>query len=176
MTEPKAPEDLLPRGRPTDYDPEFCQRAANLCIAGATDFEVAEDLGVCVRTLYRWKAQFPEFSQALKVGKELSDDRVESSLYHRAVGYSHAAVKIMQYEGVPVIVPYTEHVPPDVGAATLWLINRRGEEWRAKQVHELTGKDGIPLIPVINVVMKDGSRTELGDVPEAGAGAPVKSD
>lgn len=134
-------------GRPTDYRPEFCEEVANLCIAGATDFEVAESLGVHVSTLYRWKAIHPEFRESLKVGKELADDRMEASLYHRGVGYSHPAVKIFMPAGAekPVFAPYTEHVPPDVGAATLWLINRRGEQWRAKQSLEHTGKDGGPI-------------------------------
>jgi|SRR5665213_580579 len=134
-------------GRPSPYHPDFCQKAANLCIAGATDFEVAEALGVCVRTIYRWKAEHPDFCQALKVGKELADERVESSLYHRSVGYSYPAVKIMQNDGAPVIVPYIEHAPPDIGAITLWLTNRRGDKWRAKQALEHTGRDGVPLLP-----------------------------
>lgn len=133
-------------GRPTDYTQEFCQIAADLCAAGATDFEVAERLGVCVRTIYRWKAEYPEFCQALIAGKEAADDRVERSLYNRAVGYEYSAVKIMQDKGEPVIVPYTEHVPPDVGAATLWLTNRRGDKWRAKQAIEHTGPNGEPIV------------------------------
>jgi hypothetical protein len=132
-------------GRPTAYEPEFCQKAANLCIAGATDFEVAEALGVCVRTIYRWKAEYPDFCHALRLGKELADDRVEASLYHRSVGYSYPAVKIMQNDGDPVLVPFTEHVPPDIGAITLWLINRRGDKWRAKQTLEMTGPGGGPI-------------------------------
>lgn len=114
-------------------------------MAGATDFEVAEELGVTNRTLYRWKAKYPEFCQALKVGKELADDRVEASLYHRAIGYTHHTVKVFQFQGAPVIVPVLEHVPPDVGAATMWLTNRRSAEWRAKQTHEHGGLNGAPI-------------------------------
>jgi hypothetical protein len=55
---------------------------------------------------------------------------------------------------------YVEHVPPDPGAAKLWLTNRRSEEWREKTSTELTGKDGAALVPVLNVTI---SRTE----PEA---------
>jgi hypothetical protein len=139
----ETPKDV--GGRPTDYEPGFCERAANLCAQGATDFEVAQELGCHVSTLYRWKAMHPEFREALKVGKEASDDRVESSLYHRAVGYSYPAIKIMQNNGEPVIVPYTEHVPPDVGAATLWLTNRRREDWKQRQSTELSGPNGGPI-------------------------------
>lgn len=138
-------DESNPVGRPTDYQTEFCQIAADMATSGATDFELAERLGIHVRTIYRWKADHPEFSQALRLGKEAADDRVEASMYHRAVGYSYPAVKIMQNNGVPVIVPYTEHVPPDMGAITMWLSNRREKVWRAKQFLEHTGKDGAPI-------------------------------
>ena len=32
----------------------------------------------------------------------------------------------------PVYAPYRERVAADVGAAKLWLTNRRGETWRDK--------------------------------------------
>jgi hypothetical protein len=51
-------------------------------------------------------------------------------------------------------------VPPDPGAAKLWLTNRRPEEWRDKTSTELTGKDGAAIVPVLNVTI---SRAE----PEA---------
>ena len=143
-----APGEKDPRGRPTDYREDFCEKAANMCIAGATDFEVAQALGVHVSTLYRWKSQHPLFREALKVGKELADERVEASLYHRAVGYSFPSVKIFQYEGEPVIVPYDEHIPPSEGAITLWLTNRKGDKWRMKSAHELSGPNGGPVTTV----------------------------
>lgn len=133
-------------GRPTDYRPEYCQEAANLCANGATDAELAEYFEVSDRTIYRWKAEFPEFSQALKTGKEVADERVERSLYHKAVGYQHSAVKIFMPAGAtaPVIVPYTEFVPPDTTAAIFWLKNRRGENWRDKsEVHHRHTKEAM---------------------------------
>lgn len=127
------------RGRPTDYRPEFSETAHQLYSQGATDLEVADALGIASSTLYLWQQKHPEFSEAIKLGKEPADARVERSLYNRAVGYSFDAVKIMQDKGTPVIVPYREHVPPDVGAATKWLASRKPEQWRETQrlEHEL---------------------------------------
>lgn len=64
----------------------------------------------------------------------MADERVERSLYHRAVGYTFEATKIFMPAGAktPVNAPYREHVPPDVKAATHWLNNRRPAEWRNK--------------------------------------------
>lgn len=157
------------KGRPTSYKDEFCQKAADLCVNGATDFEVAQALGVCVRTLYRWKAEHSDFCQALKIGKEAADDRVERSLYNRAVGYDYPAVKIMQDSGKPLIVPYTEHVPPDVGAVTMWLTNRKG--WRTKQSHEHTGANGGPIM---TQSADDLTDEQLAVIASRGSPAPPK--
>jgi hypothetical protein len=117
---------------PVKYKAEYGKQATALCKLGATDHDLAEFFGVTDRTLRNWKIAFSGFSAALKVGKEVADDRVERSLYNRAVGYSFPAQKIMQYEGDPVIVDYVEHVPPDVVACIFWMKNRRPDMWRDK--------------------------------------------
>lgn len=119
-------------GRPTSYDTSFCVVAHEMMQAGATDRELADALGISESSLYLYKHKHPEFSQSMKLGKETADDRVEMSLYRRAVGYRYDTVKVMQFEGVVVVEPYVEFVPPDVGAAKMWLTNRRSHEWRDK--------------------------------------------
>ncbi len=118
-------------GRPTKYKPEYTSIAKKLCELGATDNDVAEALEIHTATLYRWRNEYPEFCEALKVGKAKTDDRVEMALYRRAVGYTHEAVKIFQFQGQEVVVPYREIVQPDTTAAIFWLKNRRPEQWRA---------------------------------------------
>ena len=135
----------MPAGRPTDYRAEFCDIAHGLAQQGATDREIAEDLGIDVATYYRWRHSHPEFREAVRLGKEAADDRVEAALYHRAVGYRHDAIKIMQSGDRVIVEPYVEHVPPDIGAIKMWLVNRRGDKWRDKQATEVTGKDGSPV-------------------------------
>lgn len=99
---------------------------------GATDAELAEILEVNTSTIWRWQIEHEEFCNALRAGKEMADQRVERCLYQRAVGYSFNSQKIMQDKGKPVIVPYVEHVPPDVGAQKLWLTNRKSNDWAEK--------------------------------------------
>jgi hypothetical protein len=120
----------MPAGRPTTYRPEYTEQARKLCRNGATDREIADILGVCVRTFYRWRAEYDDFAEALKVGKEFADDRVERALYERACGYEYSDVKIFHPSGAkePVIVPVTVHVPADVGAARQWLAARRPQQ------------------------------------------------
>lgn len=150
------------RGRQSAYTPELRDIAANIASGGATDLEIAERLGISRATLYRWRNEHSDFREALRVGKEAADDRVETSLYHRAVGYSYPAVKVMQNKGRPVIVPYTEHVPPDIGAITLWLTNRRPDKWKARQALE-----GVPGSQPITVEIRQFGGADQS--PNAGA-------
>lgn len=142
-------------GRPTEYKPEYASQVEKLCRLGATEREIADFFGVSTVTIWRWSHRHDAFCNALKAGKEPADDRVERSLYNRAVGYSFESVKIFMPAGAtePVYAPYTEHVPPDVTAASKWLNNRRPDAWRDKQQHEHTGANGAPLVPVINVTI-----------------------
>lgn len=134
-------------GRPSKFKPEMVEQARKLSLLGATDRELADFFSVSVSTLSLWKVEHAEFSDALKLGKESADARVERSLYQKAIGYSHEAVKIFAdpKTGAEQIVPYTEHYAPDTTAAIFWLKNRKPAEWRDRQ--ELTGADGKDLIP-----------------------------
>lgn len=133
----------MPGGRPSEYEDDYAEQAKKLCALGATDVDMADFFGVSLRTINNWKVRYPEFLHALKEGKDAADDRVERSLYHRAVGYTFDAVKIMSYEGSVIEAPYREHVPPDTTAAIFWLKNRRPSDWRDRR--ELSGPDGGPI-------------------------------
>ena len=134
----------MPAGRPTDYKEEYAAQAEKLAMLGATDAEVADFFGVDVRTVHRWKIAQDEFCHSLKAGKERADDRVERSLYHRAIGYEQEEVKIFMPAGAedPVYAPFTAKIQPDTTAALFWLKNRRPEQWRSMQAVEHTSPDG----------------------------------
>lgn len=132
-------------GRPTKFKPEFIEQAQKLCKLGATDEEVAEFFKVDVRTIYRWKGENELFCQALKVGKDECDDRVEKSLYSRAIGYKHEDIDIRVIEGQVVQTPIVKHYPPETVAGIFWLKNRRSQQWRDRNHHEHTGADGGPI-------------------------------
>lgn len=165
--EPPAPK---PKGRPTDFKPEYVAQAEKLCRLGATDIELADFFECDVRSIYRWAQTHDAFCQALKAGKDSCDDRVERSLYNRAIGYTHDAVKIFMpaNAAAPVYAPYREHVPPDVGAASLWLRNRRADAWKDKREVAHSGRISRA---------EDLSDAELADIA-AGSGegtAPPES-
>lgn len=139
-------------GRPSEYNPEYVSKVLEMAERGATDVEIADYFDVSVRTLYRWKAEHEDFRQALKVAKDVADERVERSLYQRALGFEHDAVKIfVNKEGDVTKVPYREIVAPDTTACIFWLKNRKKAEWRDKVETEVTGKDGGPIQAAITV-------------------------
>ncbi len=142
VEEVKKGERVEMTGRPSSYKPEYAEQAAQLCKLGATDEELGTFFKVSTRTIYRWKALHEAFCQAIKVGGESADTRVERSLYARAVGYTYDAVKIMQHKGDVIVERYREHVPPDTTAMIFWLKNRQPERWRDVHRQEHTGKDG----------------------------------
>lgn len=127
-------------GRPSSYKREFAKQAEKLCALGATDNEIAAFFEVHPATLYRWKHQHEEFCESLRTAKETADERVERSLYQRAIGYEQEEVKIFMPSGAtePVYAKFTAKYGPDVTACIFWLKNRRSDRWRDKQEGEGT--------------------------------------
>ena len=136
-------------GRPTSYKSEFAEQAYKLCLLGAKDEDIAAFFRVKKATLNKWKKEHPEFIDSLKRGRDEADTAIAQSLYHRAKGYSHPAVKIIQHEGKVIEVPYTEYYPPDTTACIFWLKNRHPKWWRDKTEQEISGPDGGPVGVVI---------------------------
>lgn len=130
-------------GRPSKYKPEFAEQAAKLCALGATDAQMADFFGVAVSTIALWKVQHKDFSDAIKVPKEEADQRVEQSLYRRALGYEHDEVDIRVVGGEIVKTEIRKTYPPDTAAAIFWLKNRAG--WRDKVETEVSGS--LSMLP-----------------------------
>ena len=78
---------------------------------GLTDEQIAHNINITTTTLYDWKKRFPDFSDALKKGKEVVDYKVENALFQSAM------------EG-------------NTTAQIFWLKNRRPDKWRDKPVDE----------------------------------------
>lgn len=131
---------MAKRGRPSSFKSEYADLARKFCLLGATNDDLARVFEVAGSTIDKWIAEIPEFSGAVKEGREEADAKVAESLYRRAIGYSHPAVKIFMPAGasMPVYAPYTEHYAPDTAAAFIWLKNRRKNDWRDKAEVEVT--------------------------------------
>ncbi|MGB5848214.1 MAG: hypothetical protein WBH40_07000 [Ignavibacteriaceae bacterium] len=112
-----------------DYD-----KIKKLAEFGFIDTQLADLFGVSVQTVNNWKKESPDFSLALKEGKEISDARVVMSLFERATGYEHKEDKIFydSKSGKTVTVQTTKQYPPDSTSMIFWLKNRQPNKWREK--------------------------------------------
>lgn len=97
---------------------------------GLTDEQIAKNIGINRDTLYRWKKAYPDFSDALKRGKEVIDRQVENALLKRALGYTYDEVTIKDDVEVKRV---RKQVAPDTTAQIFWLKNRKPEDWRDKR-------------------------------------------
>ena len=126
-------------GRPSLYKPEYAEQAYKFCLLGADDKKLAELFDVDERTINRWKIDYPEFCQSIKMGKDIADAEVADRLYQRAMGYEHDDVELKVVSlgnncGSEVQeVPIRKYYPPDPTAAIFWLKNRQKTNWRDKQ-------------------------------------------
>ena len=132
-------------GRPSKYKPEYAAQAAKLCALGATDAQLADFFSVSVSTINLWKVEHQEFSESIKVPKAEADERVEQSLYRRAMGYEHDEVDIRVVGGEVIQTPIRKYYPPGTTAAIFWLKNRKSADWRETKAVELSGPDGGPV-------------------------------
>jgi len=126
-------------GRPTSFRMEMLPKVRQLAKIGATDREIAELLGISSPTFYEWLSRYPKFSSALKQGEKQQTKRVKRALYHRAVGYSQTSEKVAVYQGEAQVIPYVEHIAPDVNAIKFWLTNRDPENWQDRSAVDVTG-------------------------------------
>lgn len=138
-------------GAPIKYKPEYVQLAKYMALAGLTDQQIASELKITRSTLAIWKITYPEFGKMLSDWKAVADEKVERSLYERAIGFSHPDVDIKVIEGKIVETPLIRYFPPDSTAAIFWLKNRDPKRWRDRQE---VGVDGDVKINLIRKIVK----------------------
>ena len=173
-------------GRPTKYEPKVhVPLARGLARAGLTAPEMAAEMGIAERTLYKWRGEHPEFMQALNEGRELADFVVEDALYQRARGYRVKEVRREVTASGERRTELVRDVPPDTTAAIFWLKNRKPAQWRdrrdgrdggAPQAPAAPAPDfGLLLAPPFLSIHRAVAAGAVTDVWEAGGRGSTKS-
>lgn len=139
--------------RPTKYNPAYHPRVAyELCSEfGSTDRQLAKIFEVDLATIHNWKKAHPEeFFSQIRAGKDYYDSRkMEKSLRKRGMGYRYTETtkepsRDPESLGKMVVTKtISKHIPGDVPAQKLWLINRDPKRWSDKQQLELAGEVGV---------------------------------
>lgn len=110
---------------------------------GLTDEQIATNMGIAAKTLYRWKETHCQICQSLKNGKEVVDYEVENALLKRALGYTVKEEKLTK-DGE--VVELEREVPGDVTAQIFWLKNRKPDVWRDKPEDNGNKEEGVTII------------------------------
>jgi len=134
---------------------------------GFTVEEICDKLKINPATFYRYRKNHPELEDALAVGRDLSDYRVENALFKRAVGYDIPVVEVTEKQvladedgnsagnegenGVAAVLERTvkrtaKHIPGSVQAQRIWLNNRRPDKWRDRQEIETNNTSQITVV------------------------------
>lgn len=130
--------------------PERLLLVSGWCKDGCTNKELAEKMGITVKTLYKWQIKSSELKEAIREGKDVTDYKVENALLRAALGYEHTEVKtIMSGEGDAKgnrkmkVEKVTRYYPPNVNAAIMWLCNRKPDIWKRNRdtMIELTDEE-----------------------------------
>ena len=80
---------------------------------------------------------------------------VLEALYNRAMGCSHDETRVNVVDGKLEETVITRHYPPDRAAAQEFLDRTEGKVIEKK---EITGGDGVPLVPILNVTLSRGDQ------------------
>lgn len=83
----------MPGGRPSKYDPEYCETVVALGSQGKSKVEIAFEIGVIAETLDNWAKAHPEFFEALTRAKQAEQvwwerkgrDNIESQVFQASM-------------------------------------------------------------------------------------------
>jgi len=109
-------------GRPTDYDPSYCDEAISFLADGYSLAAFAGHIGVTRQTVYNWTEQHPEFFDAVKTGQA------------SAVLWWEKANRNLALTG-----------EGNATAIVFGLKNRASDEWRDVKATEISGPNGGPV-------------------------------
>ena len=125
-------EDTKPVGRPSLYDPAFCDKVVALGALGKSVEQISSNLGVSCRVLYDWRDRYPEFLRALEEAKEAEQTWWEEQ----------AQAYMLEHKDGPKL------------NASIWsrsMAARFPKKYRESVKQEITGENGTPLLTAIQV-------------------------
>ena len=125
--------------RSSTYEPGMASKAAVIWEAGGNNKEVAEALGIHVRTLQAWLKSFPPLAEA----KECAGDHLERKLMQSLLEVCNGTEKVEFVESyidgqwVPTSRKTTS-MPADPKAIQFWLQSRLPHRWKQRQEIEVS--------------------------------------
>lgn len=130
-------------GRPSDYDPEICEKLLDLMAGGLSLTAACGELGFYRQRAYEWAEKHEALADAIRLGQA----KRTTFLERRMLGAT---------EG------------PVVTSSIFALKNSAPDEWRDRVVQEVTGKDG-GAIEVAEVTDRERAKALLAVLSRADA-------
>ena len=114
----------------TDVKPRF-DEIAEMCKLGATDKEIAENLGIHKATFCDYKNRYSEFNELIKRSRQNPILQIKKALFKRACGFKYSEKKIITNEAGEVKEEeYIKYALPDPASAMILLKHwARDEGW-----------------------------------------------
>lgn len=140
---------MAKRGRKSKADIvlENLDRIKEMARVGVTEEDIAKSLGISVSSFEKYKSEFPQLKESLKISKVDLSVTVKSALVKRALGYEYEEKKQYITEDdngnkKKHTEITTKHMPPDVGAINSllqniddnWYRDKRGAELRKQEL------------------------------------------
>lgn len=121
-------------GRPNKYESDVKPRFNEIkewLQSGATEKEVAENLGVHKSVFCKYKNQYKELNDLCKNARKKPVQEIKAALYKRAIGFNYNETKLTEdSEGNWKKETYTKAALPDPTAAMMLLKHwDKDEEW-----------------------------------------------
>ncbi len=132
-------------GRPVKYDTKFNKIVYKLALLGAKNKQIADSLSITEVTFYEWRNTKPQFSNALKKGREDADAAVAESTFRNAIGYSLIETDVRVVNGELVQTKIKKNYPPNPTSAIFWLKNKQPDIWKDKQEVLNSGEIGVKV-------------------------------
>lgn len=114
---------------------------------GLSKEQIAKNIGVRVETIIDWEKRFPQFSKALKKGREVVVRELENALIKRAKGYEVEETteelkwnQTTHKRELMITKRTTKHIAPDTGALAFALKNYAPDKWRDRKDVEISGQ------------------------------------
>lgn len=112
-------------GRPNKYESDVLPRFAEIeewLKLGATDKEIADNLGIHKSMMCEYKKKYKEFSELIKNGRKKPVQAIKAALFKRATGFKYSEKKLIEDdEGRWRTETYEKYALPDPTSAMMLL-------------------------------------------------------
>ena len=124
-------------GRKNKYETHIRPNLAKISewVATMTEAQIAQKLGVNVRSFDRYKVDHEELRDALRTGKQDLIEELKATLKMKAKGFNYTEEKIIEKfdeagnSTGKTVETYKKYAPPDLGAIHL-LLKNLDDTWR----------------------------------------------